>query len=37
MPTDVNRLIDNIHITSAHVLSRDKHQVILIKMIDMEM
>ena len=37
MPTNVNRLIDNIHNTSAHVISRDKHQVIHIKMINMEM
>ena len=28
MSTNVNRLIDNIHNTSAHALSHDKHQVI---------
>ena len=37
MSTNVNRLIDNIHNTSTHVLSHDKHQVIHIKMINMEM
>ena len=37
MFTNINRLIDNIHNTSAHVLSHDEHQVIHIKMINMEM
>ena len=37
MSTKVNRLIDYIHNTSARELSHDKHQVIHIKMINMEM
>ena len=37
MSTHVNRLIDYIHNTSAHVLSHDKDQVIHIKIINMEM
>ena len=38
MPNNVIRLIDNIQIyTKAHVLRHDKHQVIHIKMINMEM
>ena len=37
MSTNVNRLIDNIHNTSARELSHDKHQVIHLKMINMEM
>ena len=34
MSTNVNRLIDNMHNTSAHVLCHDKHEVIHIKMIN---